>query len=136
MFIKLTEISFSQKKGVFIRGDALIDVTDIRKITKVRDPQGEYCARLSYKSLVDSNDTFVRETPEEIRDMCKSMKGEVMSRVKVEALSTSRVLQIEKTETKPLPKAAPVSQPITEYEFDDRGLFGTNVGENLAEEEA
>jgi len=73
-FVKLSEI-YIEKDCTVEAGHAFINLAEVRKIIKFRDPMGKHCSRISFTGLSKSDDLFFRETPLEIAERCLPNTG-------------------------------------------------------------
>lgn len=62
-FLKLSEIHLTDD-NVINKGHVAVNLSEIRKIIKIRDSLGTHCSKISFSGLSSSEDIHVRETPD------------------------------------------------------------------------
>jgi hypothetical protein len=66
------------EKLFFSSGHVIVDLDDIRKVTKIRDSEGNHATKIFYKRLPDSTFDLVKTDPQKLAQMMMKKEGKTV----------------------------------------------------------
>lgn len=115
-FLKLREVSVQKDHFAEFKGHTLVNLNDVRKISKYRH-KGESVTRISFCGLDRDHDIWVEETPQ---DMAEQYLKSTTEKAKLMEDFKPKTVQVRKTPTIAAPKEPEKPKP----QFEDH-MFDT-----------